>query len=136
MGTIIKVWTQKRVEDRANIGLKIEKESLIFNKPIVSTSSNIWHPPTDVYETEGNIVVNMAISGLKKCGVSIRYLDKVLTISGNRHPNFTHSKLSFYQAEIRYGYFERKIVIPKPIKEDKIHSTYADGFLQIIIPLM
>lgn len=115
-------------------GFIIEKEFLIFNKPIVSTRSNLWQPPTDVYETDENIIVKLDISGVKANDVNITFNDNILTICGTRGSNSIHSKTCFYQVEIRYGLFERKIEVPKPIVENSIRAKFSDGFLIITLP--
>ena len=115
-------------------GFMIEKEFLIFNKPIVSTRSNLWQPPTDVYETEENIIVKLDISGVKTNDVNITFNDNILTICGTRSSHSVHSKTCFYQVEIRYGLFERKIEVPKPIIEGDIIAKFSDGFLIITLP--
>lgn len=115
-------------------GFMIEKEFLIFNKPIVSTSSDLWQPPTDVYETGENIIVKLDISGVKANDINITFNDNILTICGTRGSNSIHSKTCFYQVEIRYGLFERKIEVPKPIIENDIRAKFSDGFLIITLP--
>ena len=115
-------------------GFMIEKEFLIFNKPIVSASSNLWNPPTDIYETGDNILVKMDISGIKKDNVNISLTDNILTVRGERCGDFKHSKTCFYQVEIRYGLFEKRIIVPKPVIENNIQARYTDGFLVIVLP--
>ncbi len=113
---------------------KLFKDFFIFNKNIPLDSSTPWQPPTDVYETPDEIVVKMAVAGTKAEDIQISFSDDVLTISGFRTDNSPHEKTCFYQVEIRYGYFERKMFIPKPIDTDNIQGTYKDGFLQVVLP--
>ncbi len=79
-------------------------------------------------------MVKMAISGVRSEDISITLTGDTLTISGKRKDPADHKKLCFYLMEIRYGYFERSIVLPKNIDETKIEASYKDGFLQITIP--
>ena len=106
----------------------------LYKKPMASFSHELWIPPTDVYETPDKLVVKMAISGVKSDDVSVEFSDGILTISGKRFDDSNHEKIRFYQVEIRYGYFERKIALPKTIDENNISATYKDGFLLITIP--
>lgn len=103
-------------------------------KPMVSFNREMWVPPTDVYETPKELVVKMAISGVKPEDISVEFADGILTISGKRFDDSNHEKTRFYQVEIRYGYFERKIALPKTIDENNISATYKDGFLLVTIP--
>lgn len=113
---------------------KLFKDFFIFNKNIPLDSSTPWQPPTDVYETPDEIVVKMAIAGTRAEDIDIFFSDDILTISGSRTDTSPHEKTCFYQVEIRYGHFERKILIPKPIDTDTIQGTYKDGFLQVVLP--
>ena len=97
-------------------------------------STTPWQPPTDVYETEKNIIIKMAVSGLLPEDISVLFSDHILTVSGKRGDDSAHQKVCFYQVEIRYGYFERKIKIPKQVDANNIHATYESGFIVITIP--
>jgi HSP20 family protein len=110
------------------------QEFICIKKPYYSFNTETWHPPTDVYETEEAIVVKMAISGVRSEDVSVTITGNTLTISGKRLDPSNHKKLCFYLMEIRYGYFERSVVLPKNIDASKIEASYKDGFLEITVP--
>src|SRR5574337_154568 len=123
-----------KTDARQNKIESLFKEFFAFNKNIPTNSSNPWQPPTDVYETPDEIVVKMSISGTKSEDIQVAFSDEILTISGYRNDTSPHEKTCFYQVEIRYGYFERSVFIPKPIDTNNILATYKDGFLQVILP--
>lgn len=127
-------FTERIAGEQTKSGFMIEKEFLIFNKPVVSTTLNTWRPPIDVYETDDNIMVKMDISGVKTDDINITFKDNVLAICGKRLGNPIHCKTCFYQVEIRYGFFEREIVVPKPIVENNVQAKYSDGYLIIVLP--
>ena len=116
---------------------KLEKlfaEFFTFNKNIPIHSSTPWQPPTDVYETPDDVVVKMSIPGTNSEDIRVSFSGEVLTISGFTTDTSPYEKICFYQVEIRYGYFERSIFIPKPIDKGNIQATYKDGFLHVILP--
>jgi HSP20 family protein len=113
---------------------KLFEEFLFMTKSYDITSSTPWQPPTDVYETGENIIVKMAVSGLKPENISVVFSDYVLTVSGARNDDSSHQKVCFYQVEIRYGYFERKIKIQKHVDANNIQASYENGFIVIVIP--
>ena len=113
---------------------KLFEEFFITAKSHDFASSTPWQPPTDVYETEKNIIIKMAVSGLRPEDISVTFSDHILTVSGKRGDDSAHQKVCFYQVEIRYGYFERKIKIPKQVDANNIHATYENGFIVITIP--
>lgn len=110
------------------------KEFFVFNKNIPANSSNPWQPPTDVYETPDEIVVKMSVPGTKSGDIQVAFSDEILTISGYRTDTSPYEKTCFYQVEIRYGYFERSLFVPKSIDKDNIQAVYKDGFLMVILP--
>ncbi len=113
---------------------KLFEEFFFMAKSHDFASSPPWQPPTDVYETEKNIIIKMSVSGLRPEDISILFSDQILTVSGKRGDDSAHQKVCFYQVEIRYGYFERKIKIPKQVDANNIHATYESGFIVITIP--
>jgi HSP20 family protein len=92
----------------------------------------IWHPPTDVYETETSVIVRVEVGGLEEEDFEIRLEAHVLTISGERRDQA--AKLAYHQLEMRYGPFLTAIHLPQPIDETGIEATYRDGILRVILP--
>jgi HSP20 family protein len=113
---------------------KLFEEFFIMAKSHDLASTTPWQPPTDVYETEKDIIIKMSVSGLRPEDISVLFSDQILTVSGKRGDDSAHQKVCFYQVEIRYGYFERKIKIPKQVDANNIHATYENGFIVITIP--
>jgi len=99
---------------------------------IVIRHSHYWRPPTDVYETEDHIVVQVEIAGMRNGEFSVSLTDRVLSISGTRQD--PAPKTAYLQMEIPYGDFYTEVFIPVPIVEDAIQATYHDGFLKVLLP--
>ena len=94
--------------------------------------SGVWHPPTDVYETETSVVVRVEVGGLGEEDFEIRLDGHILTISGERRD--LAAKLAYHQLEMRYGPFLAAVRLSQPIDETGIEATYRDGILQVILP--
>jgi len=122
---------KKKKQNQTN---KILNDFFFFGSNGPANSSSPWQPPTDVYETNEEIVVVMSIPGAKAENINVSFSDEMLSVNGFRTDDMPHEKICFYQVEIRYGYFERNVYIPKTINIDHIHATYKNGFLQIILP--
>lgn len=133
MAFISEELTRKMMAKHSNIE-KLFEEFFFMTKNYDVAPSTPWQPPTDVYETEKEIIVKMAVSGIKPEDISVVFSDYILTVSGKRNDNVEHQKLCFYQVEIRYGYFERKIKIPKHVDANNISATYVEGFIEIVVP--
>jgi HSP20 family protein len=93
---------------------------------------HIWQPPTDVYETEVAIVVQMEIAGMQNAEFTISLDKRLLTISGIR-PGIAEQG-AYYQMEISSGEFLSVIELPVAVVSDKVEAVYQDGFLRVILP--
>jgi HSP20 family protein len=94
--------------------------------------SEVWHPPTDVYETETSVVVRVEVGGVGEGDFEICLEGHILTISGERHD--LAAKLAYHQLEMRYGPFLSAVRLSQSIDETGIEATYRDGILQVILP--
>ncbi len=97
-----------------------------------STRPHAWRPPTDVIETEEEIIIRVEVAGMNENDFAVNYEKDILTISGHRllkQPNG-----AYHQMEIVYGDFSTTIEIPFPVDAEKISAKYSNGFLQVILP--
>ena len=93
-----------------------------------------WVPPTDVYETQQEIVILMCVPGIKTGNVRVLLDGEVLTIAGHRQAVREPGLVAYHQMEIRNGYFERRIIIHVPVDPEAATAQYRDGFLWIRLP--
>jgi len=95
---------------------------------------DVWVPPTDVYETRDSIVIKMSVPGIKTGNVQVSFGQDVVAVSGYRGPAPEPGLVAYHQMEILNGYFERRVVIHKPVNPQATTAEYKDGFLWIRIP--
>ena len=112
----------------------LELQGLLSHIVRYSSGEGEWQPPTDVYETEHEFVINMEIPGMKRDEMDIQFAHNTLTISGERQGDSSAQKIQFTQMEINYGRFHREITIYKPIRPEKLIARYANGFLKVVLP--
>ena len=93
-----------------------------------------WRPPTDVYECEDTIVIKVEVSGLRADEAEVVVQKNLVVVRGERQDYSPHRKRAFHQMEIRYGKFERRVLIDVPFDGDAITYKYRDGFLEVVIP--
>jgi len=98
----------------------------------VQVHSNLWSPPTDLYETKENYVVRVEISGMREADFTVSVEGKFLVLSGNR-PDIQERR-AYHQMEIRSGKFNSAISLPGPIDFEKTTAEYEDGFFVVILP--
>ena len=117
---------------RKSIHPVIETRREILHAMRWHVRSNIWSPPTDVYETDENFVVKVEIAGMRDEDFDVAFENSVLTISGNRPDR--NERRAYHQMEIRFGKFEIAVEIPVKVNIEKATAGYQDGFLVIMLP--
>lgn len=96
--------------------------------------SRIWQPPTDVFETEDEVIVRVEIAGMREEDFSISLTGSMLTIRGNR-PDILERR-AYHQMEIFFGEFTTEAKLPHPVKADQVHAEYKAGFLRLVFPIV
>lgn len=99
---------------------------------MMTIKSHIWQPPTDVYDTDDEIIIRVEIAGMNDADFSIHLDQNMLVISGSR-PDTTKRK-AFQQMEIRFGEFVSQVELSVPIDTGKVEARYTNGFLYISLP--
>ena len=97
-------------------------------------STTIWSPAVDIYETEGEIVVQAELPGMDRKDISLNLENNVLTIRGDRQFKKETKEDNYHRIERSYGGFSRSFSIPTSVDEDRIRADYKDGVLRIALP--
>lgn len=92
----------------------------------------VWHPPTDVYETDDAIIVKVEIAGMNPDDIHITFVDRVLTISGTRQD--MDAKSSYHRLEIHYGEFISQVYLGGNYHTERIDAKYTNGLLYVTVP--
>ena len=93
-----------------------------------------WYPSVDIHETDGCIVVQAELPGLKKEDIEIEVKKNILTLEGVRTEDAEIKEENYYQQERRSGKFHRSFTLPAAIHPEKVAATYKAGVLEIKIP--
>jgi HSP20 family protein len=102
------------------------------NRWRVAMRSNVWRPPTDVYETDEGFVVRVEVAGMREGDFTISLQDRFLSVRGLR-PDLPERR-AYYQMEIQFGEFNTEVELPYPVNAEEIAANYRDGFLRIVLP--
>lgn len=94
-----------------------------------------WFPKIDVFERDNRLVTRVDLPGMKKEDVSVEVIDGHLTLSGERKRETEEKKDQVYRAEREYGSFYRSIPLPDGVTLAQIKATFADGVLEVSVPL-
>jgi HSP20 family protein len=109
-----------------------------FRWPLLRAAASdtiAWSPRIDVFEKDKRLVTRVDLPGVKKEDVSVEVTDGHLALSGERKRETEEKKDNFYRSEREYGSFYRAIPLPEGVKLDDVKATFADGVLEVSIPL-
>jgi HSP20 family protein len=103
--------------------------------PLVSIRHDVFQPPTDVYETDTEIIVKVDIAGVEEGDMEVTIEEGVLRVHGYRTDCSAFSKQAIHRMEIMCGEFRTHVVLPHAVDtEVELDCTYHSGMLTIVLP--
>lgn len=94
-----------------------------------------WSPALDLYDEPEQLVARVELPGFAKEAIELNYQDGVLTVAGERKPDYAEGKEpDAYRCERVTGRFSRDIQLPVPVQGDKITASFKDGLLTVTLP--
>ncbi len=97
--------------------------------------SNHRYPLINMYQDEGNVVIEALAPGLDSENLEVSMLNNTLTISGEKlTAKEDFDPESIHRSERAAGKFSRKLELTTPIDEDKIKAEYINGILTMTLP--
>ena len=92
-----------------------------------------WYPVMDVYLKDNKFVVHADIPGVDPKNVDISITGNLLTIKGERKSEIEEKKEGYMLHESSIGVFERTITLPEGVDTAKVHATYKNGILELMM---
>jgi HSP20 family protein len=99
-----------------------------------SAGETHWIPNTDVYVTQGNLVIKVELAGMHRDDLELAVEGNRLLINGHRPDGSRTAKCKFLVMEINYGGFQCVIEVPEGYELNQAKAAYQNGFLQITVP--
>lgn len=93
-----------------------------------------WSPRCDVSETDDALVVHAELPGVEAKDMDVSIHDGVLTVRGEKHSERAEEDKGRSYSERFFGSFERRLVLPANVDEDKIEANLKDGVLEVRLP--
>ncbi len=91
-------------------------------------------PPIDVVESDDEYQFYLALPGMVEEDIDILVEGRQLIIRGERECFYEPRQLIVHQAQCKYGFFERRIELPKAVSSEGIRASYEAGVLSIHVP--
>jgi HSP20 family protein len=90
-----------------------------------------WAPAVDIYENDGELVVEAELPGLEKGDIKVNVDDGVLTLKGERKLSKETKEENYHRVERAYGTFTRSFTLPDTVDAEKISAKHKDGVLRV-----
>ena len=106
----------------------------ISGTPLVTIHQDMWSPPTDVYETDTEIIVKVDIAGVEEDNMEVTIENGLLSVRGYRTDCSAFSKSAIHRMEIFCGEFETHARLPHAVDTDsEIDCIYRNGMLTVTL---
>ncbi|MFH5833959.1 Hsp20/alpha crystallin family protein [Halalkalibaculum sp. DA3122] len=100
-----------------------------------NAAHNTFVPELNVYETDKEFEVTVALPGMQKDDFEISYENGLLTISGERRMEHEGNGRRYHRIESRFGRFSRTLPLPGDvINDEEISAKYENGVLYVSVP--
>jgi HSP20 family protein len=91
-------------------------------------------PPLDLHETGDNLVLSIALPGVKPEDVNITITGQTLQLRGEFKADASVKRDEYLHRERRFGTFSRQLELPIRVKGDEAQATFENGVLTLTIP--
>jgi len=95
---------------------------------------NEGHLTIDVFQTEGEIVIQSTIAGADPKDIDVSVTQDVVTIKGYREPQQKIKPSNYFHRELYWGPFSRAVILPVDVDADGAKASYKNGILTISLP--
>lgn len=91
-------------------------------------------PAADVYEADGELVVELEVPGFDEKELKIELVDHTLAIAGERSETAENQEKTLHVHERLEATFIRRFELPPEIDTEHISATYRKGLLTVHAP--
>ena len=88
----------------------------------------------DVYEEKDKIIIESTIAGITVDDIDITVEPDLIVIRGERRKKEKSEGKRYYYQECFWGKFSRTLVLPHPVKPEKVKANLKNGTLTIVLP--
>lgn len=85
----------------------------------------VWEPPVDIFETERDLWIQVALPGVAPEHIEVAIEGSVITVRAQRPMPGEARAAVIHRLEIPYGYLERRIELPPRLYE--LHRRSLDN---------
>jgi HSP20 family protein len=109
------------------------RSTQVFTVYHLHTPQPAWRPPTDVYETDSELVIEIEIAGMRDGHFHLSVQDRTLIVYGTRQPA-ARLRRAYHQLEANSGDFRVELDLLPAFDATLLQADYDDGLLRIRLP--
>ena len=119
---------EEREENPGKHVTKLEKKG---NNHWIEEENDEAELTVDVYQTNGDIVIQTMVAGVKPEDLELTIARDMVTIRGKRGENRSINEENYFTKELYWGKFSRTILLPQEIEPEEVEATEKHGLLTI-----
>ena len=114
---------------------RLFQDSFVWPRGLMGgdTFGNLVAQGLDLYETPDDVVVKLALPGIKPEDVNIQVQGEQLIIDANL-PEEKQENATYYVRGLMNGEYHRQITLPVSIDANKVDASFENGILTISLP--
>jgi HSP20 family protein len=112
-----------------------EMDRMLGTGPRTEAMGAFWSPAIEVRETDGKLLLNAELPGLKKDDVKVHIDGDTLVVEGERKQEKEEKREGYYHSERSYGKFYRSIPLPEGAQTDQASAQFNNGVLEVTLPV-
>ena len=97
-------------------------------------ASGGWSPSVDIYENEGEIVLEAELPGMKREDFEVTIENNVITLKGRREFEKKEEGDNYHRVERAYGTFTRSFSLPRTVSAESTSADFKNGILRVTLP--
>ena len=105
-----------------------------FTRPLNARDGGWSAPAIDMYQTDDEVVVRVALPGFKADEVQINVTGDVLTLRGEHKQEEEKKERAWHIREHRWGSFERSVALPTEVTAEGAVADFENGVLTVTLP--
>jgi HSP20 family protein len=97
-------------------------------------ATGAWSPNVDIFESEGEIVLEAELPGMKREDFEVSIENNVITLKGERRFEKNKEGDNYHRVERAYGSFTRSFSLPLSVSTENILAEFKNGILRVTLP--
>ncbi len=115
---------------------KLFKEIFRFDPSTEKTLEMMEIPPVDIYETAGDVVLEIEVPGIDPDKVQVSFTGGRLIVEGTKEEDTESGRQNYLCMERSFGRFQRVIPLNRAVDLRRTRASYRLGIITIKLPKM